>query len=95
MADQPNFALQAHVDYLYQNQPRRLAFEARTLDEFRAWQSALRGEIVRLLGLTGRIVPQNPAAERLQSIDRSRYVEEKLVVIDEFAGISGLYRSTG
>ncbi|MBZ0301971.1 MAG: alpha/beta hydrolase family protein [Anaerolineae bacterium] len=77
MTTSPSFALQSHVDYLYTNQPRRLAFQAHTTDEFRIWQSALRGEVVNLLGLTGRTVPQNPAAEKLQAIDRGQYVEEK------------------
>lgn len=75
--DTPNFALQSHVDYLYTNKPRRLAFEARTPDEFTVWQTALRGEVVRLLGLTGRTPPANLAAELLQTIDRGKYNEEK------------------
>lgn len=77
MSNDPRFALQSHVDYLYENKPRRLAFKAQTLDEFTVWQTALKAEVVRLLGLTGRTPPTNPAAELLQSVDRGEYVEEK------------------
>lgn len=73
----PSFALQAHVDYLYENKPRRLAFAAQSIDEFQHWQAAFRAELVNLLGLAGRAVPKTPRAERLQSIDRGDYIEEK------------------
>jgi dienelactone hydrolase len=70
------FALQNHLDFLYAVQPRRLAFHARTLTEFEAWQSTLRQELIRLLGLESR--SRLPGvAEKLQVIDRETYVEEK------------------
>jgi len=77
MSNDPRFALQSHVDYLYANKPRRMAFNARTVDEFRAWQQALKSDVVELLGLNGRTPPRNPTAEKLQAIDRGRYIEEK------------------
>jgi dienelactone hydrolase len=73
----PDFALQAHVDYLYQHQPRRLAFNATDLETFKVWQQTLQAEVVRLLGLTGRTLPANSAAEKLQAIDQGTYIEEK------------------
>ena len=70
------FALQNHLDFLYAAQPRRLAFRARTLTEFEVWQSTLRTELMRRLGLEGR--SRLPGvAEKLQVIDRETYVEEK------------------
>jgi dienelactone hydrolase len=71
-----SFALQNHLDFLYAAQPRRLAFHAQTLAEFEMWQSTLRLELGRLLGLQGRShVPG--AAEKLQVIERETYIEEK------------------
>lgn len=77
MSNDPRFALQSHVDYLYQNKPHRLALSARTLDEFKVWQTAFRAEVVNLLGLAGRTPPLNPRADKLQAIDRGEYIEEK------------------
>ena len=71
------FGMQGHVDYLYNNEPRRLAFEAETMDEYAAWKTLLRREMFDLMGLTGRIVPQNPAAEKVASVQREGYVEDK------------------
>lgn len=72
----PDFTLQSHLDYLYQNKPQRLAFAARTKDDFSMWQQSLRAELVRLLGLTGRTPPANPTAEKLEEADRGSYIEE-------------------
>ena len=77
MSNNPDFTLQSHVDYLYQHRPRRLAFNAGTLEEFKVWQTAFRAEVVKLLGLAGRTPPLTPQAEKLHSIDRGDYVEEK------------------
>lgn len=54
-----------------------MAFQAQTQDEFVQWQAALRAEVIDLLGLTGRSVPDAPQAEKLQAIDRGEYIEEK------------------
>ena len=72
-----DFGLQAHVDYLYANAPRRLAFRAQTIDDFAVWQTALRQQVAQLLGIAGRALPQTIRVERLQAIDRGAYVEEK------------------
>jgi dienelactone hydrolase len=72
----PDFTLQSHLDYLYANKPRRLAFNAQTPEAFQVWRQALKSELVRLLGLTGRVPPPNPVAEKLGAVDRSKYVEE-------------------
>jgi len=71
------FHLQSNLDYLYDNSPRRLAFNASTLAEFDAWKHAYRTELAQILGLSGRTVPANPKAEKLQAIDRGQYIEEK------------------
>ena len=73
----PQFLLQAHVDAVYEAAPRRLAFSARTPDEFGAWQAALRQKTLELLGLAGRTPPVAVAAEKLQAVERDGYVEEK------------------
>jgi len=74
-----NFALQTHLDFLYENQPRRLALRAKTLPEFRQWQQELASEIARLLGIAGRL--HTPiGVERITSIDRKTYLEEKYVL---------------
>ncbi len=72
-----DFMLQPHLDSIYAHQPRRLAFNATSQAEFRAWQQNFRSEIVKLLGIAGRTVPMNPVAEKIHSIDRGQYVEEK------------------
>ena len=64
------FLLQAHVDAVYEAAPRRLAFKARTPDEFGAWQAALRQKTLALLGLAERTPPESVAAEKLQPEDR-------------------------
>ena len=70
------FDLQSHVDYLYQNKPKRLAFQAETLAVFEQWQQELRAEVLNILGLAGRKgIPVQ--AKKLQTIDRGNYVEEK------------------
>jgi hypothetical protein len=71
------FHLQQHVDHLYADQPRQLAFRAQTLDEAAEWKQALRAKLRELLGLAGRVLPIHVRAEQLQSIDRGNYVEEK------------------
>ena len=76
MSENP-FGLQGHVDHLYHDEPRRLAFRAETMDEYAAWKTLLRRELFDLLGLTGRIVPENPRAEVVQTIQRDGYVEIK------------------
>lgn len=72
-----SFALQSHVDTLYAQQPRQLALRAESLGEFRAWQRALRQEVAKLLGIAGRRVPAAVIAEKLQTVDRGDYREEK------------------
>lgn len=75
--DSSPFHLQSHVDHRYEVQPRQLAFRAQSASEFEAWQQALRGKLVELLGLNGRVVPSNPRANLLLSTDRGEYIEEK------------------
>lgn len=66
-----DFSLQQHVDTLY-SQPRRLAFEANP-----SWKVLLRQKVLELLGLAGRPLPNHIQAEKLQSVDRGSYIEEK------------------
>jgi dienelactone hydrolase len=72
----PDFRLQSHVDYLYTNTPRQLAFSAQSLDEFEDWKQSLKGQLIHLLGLAGRKPPPNPTARKLAAVDRGLYVEE-------------------
>ena len=46
------FKLQKHVDNLYENLPRQLAFQAKTVEEFAFWQQALRKKVAELLGIS-------------------------------------------
>jgi hypothetical protein len=71
------FHLQDHLDSLYVSAPRQLAFNAGTVDEFAAWQRALRAKVLDLLGIAGRRLPQTVSAEPLASVDCGEYVEEK------------------
>jgi hypothetical protein len=70
------FGLQDHLDHLYATQPRRLSLRAERPDELRRWQKELRAEVVRLLGLEGRLPLPPPDARRLGAQDRGDYVEE-------------------
>ncbi len=73
----PNrFALQPHLDALYAAQAKHTLLQVTTTSEFEQWQSALRTKIRSLLGLGDR-PPRALEAERLHSIDRGKYVEEK------------------
>jgi hypothetical protein len=70
------FGLQPHLDWLYTNH-RRMRLKATTFAEFETWQTALRGEVVKLLGLANR--PGVPVSVRpLNKVDRGSYTEEKL-----------------
>jgi hypothetical protein len=71
------FHLQRHVDDLFANQPRQLAFRAQSKDEFDRWKATLRAKFRDLLGIAGQVPPANPQAELIQTIDRGTYVEEK------------------
>ena len=73
---QSQFSLQSHLDQIYANQSRRFAFTARSLEDYSTWQSAFRAELIRLLGIRGRL-PVQSAAEKCHSIDRGAYIEEK------------------
>lgn len=72
-----DFVLQPHLDNLYQNQPRRLAFKATTQAEFISWQQTFKRELVQILGIAGRTLPAKPTAEKLQAVDNGQYIEEK------------------
>jgi len=71
-----DFGLQSHLDYLYENQPRRLAMRANNRSEFRQWQQEFRVEIASLLGIAGR-APTPIVVERIAVIERNGYIEEK------------------
>ena len=71
------FTLQNHLDSLYSARPRKFAFNARTLRDYLIWQASFRAELTRLLGLQNH-TPASLAVERIQSIDRGAYTEEKL-----------------
>jgi dienelactone hydrolase len=75
--DKSRFHLQSQLDQLYTTQPRQLAFQAQTAEEFSAWQRTLRAKILELLGIAGRFLPSRVPTERLQVVDRGEYIEEK------------------
>ena len=68
-ADGADFGLQAHLDHLHATRPPRLALRADTMAELRSWQQTLRGEVLRLLGLSGR--PALPQLARDSNYDQS------------------------
>ncbi|NDJ78229.1 MAG: hypothetical protein GYB65_18425 [Chloroflexi bacterium] len=74
------FHLQAHVDDLYANGPRRLALRAQTPHEFELWRAALRQAISHLLGIAGRTPPRSVQAVHLTSTDQGAYVEKKFAL---------------
>lgn len=71
------FELQSHVDTLYTEEPRRMAFNVDTPEAFAVWRDTLRTEIRQLLRIDGRTLPEMIRAEKLQSIPRDGYTEEK------------------
>jgi len=78
MSDE-RFALQPHLEHLYADTPRRLAYRAETLDEHRLWKQELRKELLRLYGLAGRQRP-GVSAETVAETDRGDYVEQKVAL---------------
>jgi len=70
------FGLESHVERLYAEAPRRLAFSAQTPEAFAAWKSKLRSELLKRLGLDGRERPA-VSAEPLAETDCGEYVEHK------------------
>ena len=72
-----SFNLQDHLDNLYSASARKFAFNARTLKDYLIWQAAFRLELTSLLGLQNH-PPASLATERIQSLDRGTYIEEKL-----------------
>ena len=70
------FGLQSHVDTLYA-QPRTMAFDASTPEEFAVWRDELRAEVRRLLRIEDRVLPDMIRAEKVHSIPREGYTEEK------------------
>ncbi|MGC9455297.1 MAG: alpha/beta hydrolase family protein [Phycisphaerae bacterium] len=71
-----HFGLQTHLEHLYAYRPRGMSLTAETPEAFGAWQTELRRELVRLLGLVGRERPM-PAVERVSAEDRGDYVQQK------------------
>jgi len=74
--DVETFGLQPHLEQLYATQPRRLALRAETAEQLRRWQTELQAEVVRLLGLEGRLPLPPPDPQQLSVVDRGDYVEE-------------------
>jgi hypothetical protein len=73
------FSLQQHLNGIYSASHRRLAFHARTLKDYLLWQTALRAELSRLLGLQNH-PPASLAAQNIRSLDRGNFTEEKLAL---------------
>ena len=72
----PRFRLDAHLEGLYKDAPRELAFCAERPEQFTEWKQQLHARVAELLGLAGRTRPE-PKAEKLSETDRDGYVEQK------------------
>lgn len=75
-----DFHLQTHVDHLYAQTPRQLAFSAQTRADALAWQSTLREKLRELLRIEGRVLPTSVAAETISTIDGDGYTEQKIAL---------------
>jgi len=71
------FSLQSHLDQIYSSSPRKFEFKARTLIDYRLWQTDFCVELSRLLGLENHS-PASLVTEHVQTVDRGTYTEEKL-----------------
>jgi len=74
-----SFPLQDHLDQIYSTTSRKFAFKARTLKDYLIWQQALRTELSQLLGLV-RHSPAPLTAEKIQYVDRGRFIEERYAI---------------
>ncbi len=72
--------LQPHLDTLYHDRPRRLAFDATTPEAFALWRADLRRAVTGALGIAGRIPPREVAATRIYCEDRGLYHEGKYLL---------------
>ncbi len=68
-----SFSLQQHVDTLYR-QPRQMPLDTTS---FTTWQKQLRQKVRELLGIANRPAPDVVKANKLNTIDRGDYLEEK------------------
>ncbi|HET9912236.1 MAG TPA: alpha/beta hydrolase family protein, partial [Anaerolineales bacterium] len=73
------FSLQEHLNTTYSKTSRKFAFHARTLKDYLTWQTALRAELSRLLGLQNH-PPAALAVQNIRSVDRGAFTEEKLAL---------------
>jgi hypothetical protein len=73
------FSLQRHLNDIYSASDRRLAFHSRTLKDYLLWQTALRAELSRLLGLQNHPTA-SLAVQNIRSLDRGTFTEEKLAL---------------
>jgi hypothetical protein len=72
-----DFGTQSHLDSICENEPRRLAMNATTPEEFVAWKQVTRRALAEILGIAGRIPPIDPWTKKIGEVDRGKYVEEK------------------
>lgn len=77
MRNDTRFSLQAHIDALYTTKPRRLTVRTESEAAFGAWQREFRQAVAQILGIAGRMLPQSIPAEKLSSVQRAGYTEEK------------------
>ena len=73
------FGVQPHLDRLYEGQARRFALTATSENELLVWKREFRAELLGLLGLAGREVPE-ASYEMVHSEPREGYTEEKYAV---------------
>ena len=73
------FDLAAHFDTLYAARASRLALQARTRDDFLAWQARIREATAQMLGVDASAPPAG-AAEQIHSRDRGGFQEIKLAL---------------
>lgn len=74
-----SFSLQEHLNTIYSKTSRKFAFNPCTLKDYLTWQTGLRAELSRLLGLQDH-PPASLAVQNIRSVDRGAFTEEKLAL---------------
>jgi dienelactone hydrolase len=74
------FQLQTHLNTIYQQTEHQFEFTAQQRDEAQVWQNKFREALHDNLRVSNRIVPANPTTEKLSTIDKGSYIEEKHVL---------------
>lgn len=74
------FHLQAHLDNIYQQTEHQFGFTASYLRDAQVWQLKFRKALRNCLKIAGRSLPETPIGQKVSSIDKGTYTEEKHVL---------------